>query len=381
MPPLDLRKEVTHGGWSSWISTECSKSCGGGVGQSVRFCNNPVPSLLGRGCRGKAKRTGACNTRPCGMVTAQTEDLIRKIIREVDMNKRVNVYESTIIKCRGGKAFRAVLKDAPTAVFFWQHSTGLYFENNTYSKYDPRGRAMRPSWQVPDVNVDEDYNLVIESGNPEQTGLWQCVAQTGPKTATTVKAIPFVVDDSQMHSSLRTAEGIPLLLTCNGRGLSDLTQGDLSQVWTHNGTNYSQIYDVDTNVNDVLYIPVANRSHSGLWTCYYVHNRTRVRYNTGWRTVKVTEQPALEVLSVHKTIMQEERRSRYTKILMVVVVCFFLLLIRNMFLFVSMQAQARECQELEDEMEHLEDAHYQLQLVKAGLRHDPQETEPIESPK
>lgn len=64
---------------------------------------------------------------------------------------------------------------------------------------------------------------------------------------------------------------------------------------------------------------------------------------------------------------------------MVVVVCFLLLLLRNLFLFVSMQAQARECQELEAEMEHLEDAHYQLQLVRAGLRHEPQETDPVES--
>lgn len=118
-----------------------------------------------------------------------------------------------------------------------------------------------------------------------------------------MKAIPLVVDDSQMHASLRTFENIPLLLTCNGRGLSDLTQGDLTQVWTHNGTNYSQIYDVDTNVHDVLYISSANKSHSGLWTCYYVHNKTGVRYNTSWRTVTVTEQPVLEVLSFHKTLM------------------------------------------------------------------------------
>lgn len=93
----------------------------------------------------------------------------------------------------------------------------------------------------------------------------------------------------------------------------------------------------------------------------------------------MTEQPLLEVLSFHKTIMQEERQSRYTKVLMVVVVCFLLLLLRNAFLFVSMQAQVRECEELEVEMEQLEDAHYQLQLVKAGLRHDPQETNPVES--
>ncbi|KAK3852992.1 hypothetical protein Pcinc_031114 [Petrolisthes cinctipes] len=86
MPLLDLRKEVTHGGWSSWISTMCTKTCGGGIGESVRYCNNPTPSLLGRGCRGKSHRKGPCNVRPCGQISAQTEDLIRKIIREVDMN-------------------------------------------------------------------------------------------------------------------------------------------------------------------------------------------------------------------------------------------------------------------------------------------------------
>ncbi|KAK4304703.1 hypothetical protein Pmani_023366 [Petrolisthes manimaculis] len=139
------------------------------------------------------------------------------------------------------------MREVPTAELFWQHSTGLYYENNTYSIYDPRGKAMRPSWQVPGVYVDKGYSLVVENGNPEQTGLWQCVAQTGPKTGATIKVIPFVVDDSQMHSSLRTFKGAPLLLTCNGRGLSTLTQGDLTQVWTHNGTNYTQIKDVDSN--------------------------------------------------------------------------------------------------------------------------------------
>ncbi|CAL4112653.1 unnamed protein product, partial [Meganyctiphanes norvegica] len=55
-----------NGGWSSWSAWgACTATCGGGQQRRFRTCNNPVPSPDGRACTGSDSDTETCNTDDC----------------------------------------------------------------------------------------------------------------------------------------------------------------------------------------------------------------------------------------------------------------------------------------------------------------------------
>ncbi|GFS83227.1 hemicentin-1 [Trichonephila clavipes] len=53
------------GGWSSWVSWDCSASCDGGMGQKKRSCTNPRPMFGGKDCKGEDRDEGKCNEQKC----------------------------------------------------------------------------------------------------------------------------------------------------------------------------------------------------------------------------------------------------------------------------------------------------------------------------
>jgi len=54
------------GGWSAWHKEgNCSKSCGGGISKQRRECNSPSPAHGGAQCLGEATEHRECNTKPC----------------------------------------------------------------------------------------------------------------------------------------------------------------------------------------------------------------------------------------------------------------------------------------------------------------------------
>ncbi|XP_034485693.1 A disintegrin and metalloproteinase with thrombospondin motifs 9 [Drosophila innubila] len=62
--------QIVHGGWGPWSEfTPCSLTCGGGVQESRRECNNPVPSNGGKYCNGSRKKYRSCNTFNCPLDT------------------------------------------------------------------------------------------------------------------------------------------------------------------------------------------------------------------------------------------------------------------------------------------------------------------------
>ncbi|KAJ8046666.1 A disintegrin and metalloproteinase with thrombospondin motifs 9 [Holothuria leucospilota] len=55
-----------HGGWGQWAPFgTCSRTCGGGVQQSRRECNDPVPQNGGKYCIGDRMRFRSCAIEPC----------------------------------------------------------------------------------------------------------------------------------------------------------------------------------------------------------------------------------------------------------------------------------------------------------------------------
>uniref|UniRef100_T1IJ50 Hemicentin-1 n=1 Tax=Strigamia maritima TaxID=126957 RepID=T1IJ50_STRMM len=54
------------GGWGYWSAwSKCSKSCGGGVSNQHRSCDNPPPLFEGKMCTGHSKKSVSCNKNPC----------------------------------------------------------------------------------------------------------------------------------------------------------------------------------------------------------------------------------------------------------------------------------------------------------------------------
>ena len=55
-----------NGGWGRWSSYgSCSKTCGGGVKERTRQCNNPTPKHGGSKCRGVERDITYCAMIGC----------------------------------------------------------------------------------------------------------------------------------------------------------------------------------------------------------------------------------------------------------------------------------------------------------------------------
>ncbi|NXG37739.1 ATS7 metalloproteinase, partial [Dromaius novaehollandiae] len=63
---VGYRPDAIDGSWGSWSSwSSCSRTCGAGVQNAERQCNNPTPKYGGRYCLGERKRFRICNVKPC----------------------------------------------------------------------------------------------------------------------------------------------------------------------------------------------------------------------------------------------------------------------------------------------------------------------------
>ncbi|KAL3885340.1 hypothetical protein ACJMK2_025411, partial [Sinanodonta woodiana] len=54
------------GGWSTWtLWSSCSKTCGPGIKERNRLCNNPNPAYNGSTCHGNDNEISKCNVTFC----------------------------------------------------------------------------------------------------------------------------------------------------------------------------------------------------------------------------------------------------------------------------------------------------------------------------
>ncbi|XP_065369734.1 A disintegrin and metalloproteinase with thrombospondin motifs 9 isoform X2 [Calliphora vicina] len=59
-------RKLVNGGWGPWSPwSQCSLTCGGGVQESRRECDNPLPKNGGKYCTGARKKYRSCNTHNC----------------------------------------------------------------------------------------------------------------------------------------------------------------------------------------------------------------------------------------------------------------------------------------------------------------------------
>ena len=66
MANLQLSTLLVSGNWGSWSEYgQCSTSCGGGIKNKTRSCDNPRPIHGGQNCPGEDTETQPCNTHAC----------------------------------------------------------------------------------------------------------------------------------------------------------------------------------------------------------------------------------------------------------------------------------------------------------------------------
>ncbi|CAC5424579.1 unnamed protein product [Mytilus coruscus] len=65
-------------GWSPWINSSCSTTCGDGVIISTRICDNPPPSDNGLKCVGSETETSLCNLQKCPASCRRSKKRIRR---------------------------------------------------------------------------------------------------------------------------------------------------------------------------------------------------------------------------------------------------------------------------------------------------------------
>ena len=74
---------AVNGMWGSWTSwTACSRTCGYGTRQRMRFCDNPKPAFNGTYCIGVGNQTEKCNaSHPCPSTLFSISVTIGRFVR------------------------------------------------------------------------------------------------------------------------------------------------------------------------------------------------------------------------------------------------------------------------------------------------------------
>ncbi|CAC5422954.1 Neurotrypsin,Scavenger receptor cysteine-rich type 1 protein M130,Deleted in malignant brain tumors 1 protein,Coadhesin,Thrombospondin-1,Mucin-like protein,Hemicentin-1,Thrombospondin-2,Scavenger receptor cysteine-rich domain-containing group B protein,Soluble scavenger receptor cysteine-rich domain-containing protein SSC5D [Mytilus coruscus] len=102
------------GGWSEWVVwSVCSSSCGSGVKTRTRQCNDPTPSYGGVSCIGRNKDSNSCNTYECP-VNGQWGNW--------------QEWDSCITTCGNGFKHRSRKCDSPSSMFGGSECIGFSFD-------------------------------------------------------------------------------------------------------------------------------------------------------------------------------------------------------------------------------------------------------------
>ncbi|VDI75519.1 Hypothetical predicted protein, partial [Mytilus galloprovincialis] len=62
---FNVSKCPIDGGWSSWVNSTCSVTCGNGIQSRSRTCDSPIPSGGGKYCEGSDEETLECSLIDC----------------------------------------------------------------------------------------------------------------------------------------------------------------------------------------------------------------------------------------------------------------------------------------------------------------------------
>ncbi|XP_052087591.1 thrombospondin-1-like [Mytilus californianus] len=62
---FNVSKCPIDSGWSSWVNSTCSVTCGNGILSRIRTCDSPLPSAGGNDCEGSSEESIKCSLNDC----------------------------------------------------------------------------------------------------------------------------------------------------------------------------------------------------------------------------------------------------------------------------------------------------------------------------
>jgi len=87
--PPPARKPAVSGGWGEWTSfSRCSKTCGIGIRNRTRYCDNPKPTYGGKDCVGEYFEQQLCNTNPCLYEVDSRAEACMRYNEEVEFHRQ-----------------------------------------------------------------------------------------------------------------------------------------------------------------------------------------------------------------------------------------------------------------------------------------------------
>ncbi|GFS31650.1 thrombospondin-1 [Nephila pilipes] len=207
------------GGWSSWVSWDCSASCGGGTGQKKRTCTNPKPLFRGKDCKGESKEKGKCNIHKCpdqvytlSPGTAQNlKDATEKIHNNFEKNEGSNID----LSCNPGVVGK-IYEEYPSSVLFWTKD----------------GKVLKLEIERMEINL---HQLSIQDLTLDDSGVYLCSMRYAPEVVKPLAVISVAVVPKSPNIKVPEEENI--VLTCGGALLGKIYK-NLSRSWYLNGQVY-----------------------------------------------------------------------------------------------------------------------------------------------
>ncbi|CAG9764694.1 unnamed protein product [Ceutorhynchus assimilis] len=267
--PLDLDGPPIDGGWSQWSPWTCTVSCGGGEGFRTRTCSNPHPNIFGRLCKGNPTATGRCNDFPCGDISPETLEKIRKNLRKAAYSYVID-EDSSVLLVNDNVILAIVNKESPEAYFEWTLN----------------GVLIKPNERV----LFQGDSVLIKSAKPSDAGIYVSMVYRINGQRVILKLITLAVRAKTFDVDTRATWSYTL--QCHSVILG-YVYADLSLKLLQNDKVYldhglTTLAAVNSHILDPL-----NRSNTGEWKCLVEQKDLKLKWITNLVKINVKKRPNL----------------------------------------------------------------------------------------
>lgn len=268
--PLDIDGDPLDGGWGEWSKWQCSVTCGGGDGTRSRTCSNPRPNIFGKLCQGSHESTGRCNEFPCGDISPNTMERVRKHLRTFHFSFLIAKGDSVSIP--NDRELLSTIKDeSPESYYEWTHN-GLFINPE-------EGR----------VFVREDA-ISIKESKTSDAGIYVCMVYRINGQRLVIRVVTLAI--TTVESTISTRETLPLTLKSNAVILGYI-YSDLSQTWLIEDVIYKDYGITTLAAVSTEVITSLNKTHNGVWKCVITQRDLKLSWITNWVRVEIKSAPSM----------------------------------------------------------------------------------------
>ncbi|GBL90219.1 Thrombospondin-1 [Araneus ventricosus] len=257
-----------HGGWSTWVSWDCSVTCGGGFGTKRRTCTNPTPMFKGNFCGGLSEEEGNCNEKKCAdqvyTLSPGTAQGVKDAVNRVHYSFEKREGSNIVLSCAPQLA-QKIYKEYPSSVLFWTKN-GVVFELDNE----------RMSMSLCELTI-----LEIQL---QDSGVYLCSMRYAPGVVKPLTVAAVAVVPNLPNVELPEEE--KFVLICLGAQLGKVYK-DLNQAWFLNDTEYKNFGNASVLESNTYEIDEITSNLTGIWRCKIRHPEKNWIWTTNIIRLKV----------------------------------------------------------------------------------------------